>query len=53
MHIFSMDFDLIVANPMRDSVVTGRMLKICPMIIGNQDMPIDLVILNLQDFDVI
>ena len=53
MHIFAMDFDMIVATPMGDSVVTSIKLKNCLVIIGNRDMPIDLVILNLQDFDVI
>ena len=34
MHIFAMDFDLIVATPMGDSVVTNRMLKNCHVVIG-------------------
>ena len=34
MYISTMDFDLIVATPMRDSLVTSRMLKNCSMMIG-------------------
>ena len=52
-HVYSIDFDLIVATPMRDSIVTSRMLKNCPMMIGYREMPVDLVLLDLQDFDVI
>ena len=53
MHISAMDFDLIVAIPMGDSIMTSRILKINFVMIGYRDMPIDLVLLNLQDFDVI
>ena len=53
MHVSAMYFDLFVTTSMGDFVVTSRMLKICPMIIGYRDMTIDLVILDLQDFDVI
>ena len=53
MHISAMDFDLIVATPMGDYVVTSRILKNCPVMIGYREMPIDLVLLDLQDFDVI
>ena len=52
-HVSSIDFDLIVATPMGDSIVTSRMLKNCPMMIGYREMPVDLVLLDLQDFDVI
>ena len=48
-----MDFDLIVATPMRDSVVTSKMLRDCLVMIGYREMPVDLVLLDLQDFDVI
>ena len=41
-----MDFDLIVATPMRDYVVTSRMLKNCPVMFGYQEMPVDLVMLD-------
>ena len=53
MPISSMDFDLIVATPMRDSVVTSKMLRDCLVMIGYREMPVDLVLLDLQDFDVI
>ena len=41
MHISTMDFDLIVATPMGDSVVVSRMLKNCPMMIGYREMQVD------------
>ncbi|RVW85078.1 Retrovirus-related Pol polyprotein from transposon 17.6 [Vitis vinifera] len=51
--VASMDFDLIVATPVGDSVVTNRMLRNCIVMIGYREMPVDLVLLDLQDFDVI
>ncbi|RVW68714.1 Retrovirus-related Pol polyprotein from transposon 17.6 [Vitis vinifera] len=48
-----MDFDLIVATPVGDSVVASRMLRNCIVMIGYREMPDDLVLLDLQDFDVI
>ena len=51
--VASMDFDLIVATPVGDSVVTRKMLKDCLVMIGYREMPVDLVLLDLQDFDVI
>ncbi|RVX07696.1 Retrovirus-related Pol polyprotein from transposon 17.6 [Vitis vinifera] len=51
--VASMDFDLIVATPMGDSVVASRMLRNCIVMIGYREMPVDLVLLDLQDFDVI
>ena len=53
MPIVSMDFDLIVATPMGVSVVTSKILRDCLVMIGYREMPVDLVLLNLQDFDVI
>ncbi|RVW15017.1 Transposon Tf2-12 polyprotein [Vitis vinifera] len=46
-----MDFDLIVATPMRVYVVTSKMLRGCLVMISYREMPIDLVFLDLQDFD--
>ncbi|RVX02879.1 Retrovirus-related Pol polyprotein from transposon 17.6 [Vitis vinifera] len=51
--VASMDFDLIVATPVGDSVVASRMLRNCIVMIGYREMPVDLVLLDLQDFDVI
>ncbi|RVW95658.1 Transposon Ty3-I Gag-Pol polyprotein [Vitis vinifera] len=51
--VASMDFDLIVATPMGDSVVASRMLRNCIVMIGYREMPVDLILLDLQDFDVI
>ena len=48
-----MDFDLIVATPMGVSVVTSKMLRDCLVMIGYREMPVDLVLLDLKDFDVI
>ena len=52
-HIAVIYFDLIIASPMEDFVVTSRMLRNCPVMIGYREMPIDLVLLDLQDFDMI
>ena len=53
MPIASMDFDLIVATPMRDSVMANKMLRDYLVMIGYREMSIDLVLFDLQDFDVI
>ena len=47
MHISAMDFDLIIATPMGDSIVTSRMLKHRPVMIGYRDMLVGLVLLDL------
>ena len=48
-----MDFYFIVATLVGDSVVTSKMLKDCLVMIGYRELPVDLVLLDLQDFDVI
>ena len=53
MHVTNMDFDLIVATSMGDSVVASNMLKKCLVMIGYQEMSVDLVLLDLQDHDMI
>ena len=53
MHTSAMDFDLIVATPIGDSIMTSRMLKNFPVMIGYRDMLVYLVLLDIQDFDVI
>ena len=53
MPVASMDFDLIVATPMGDSVMTSKMLRGCLVMIGYKEMLVDLVLLDLQDFNVI
>ncbi|RVW14606.1 hypothetical protein CK203_083863 [Vitis vinifera] len=53
MPVSSMDFNLIVAIPMGVSVVTSKMLRDCLVMIGYKEMPVDLVLLDLQDFDII
>ena len=53
MFVASIDCDLIIAIPMGVSVVTSKMLRDCLVMIGHRKIPIDLVLLNLQDFDVI
>ena len=35
-HVTTMDFDLIVATPMGDSVMASKMLKNCPIMISYQ-----------------
>ena len=44
---------MIVATPMGDYVVTSKMVKDFIVTIGYREMPFDLVLLDLQDFDVI
>ncbi|RVW84862.1 Transposon Tf2-12 polyprotein [Vitis vinifera] len=51
--IASMDFDLIVATPVGDFVMASRMLRNCIVMIGYREMPVNLVLLDLQDFDII
>ena len=53
MHVITMDFDLIVATPMGNSIVASKMMKNCPVMIGYQEMLVELVLLDLQDLDVI
>ena len=45
-----LDFDLIVAIPMTQSIVDNIVFGGCHVMIGYKDMSIDLVLLNLQDF---
>ena len=53
MPIDNMDFNLFVATPLGDSVVLNKIIRDCCVMIGYKEMPVDLVLLNLQDFDVI
>ena len=53
MSIDSMNFDLFVAISLGDSVVVNKILRDCCVMIGYREMAIDLVFLDLQDFDVI
>nr|CAN81227.1 hypothetical protein VITISV_038888 [Vitis vinifera] len=53
MPIDIMDFDLFVATPLGDFVVVNKILRNCCVMIGYREMTVDLVLLNLQDFDVI
>ena len=53
MPLASMDFDLIIATSIRDFVVASRMLRDCLVMIGYKEMLVDLVLLDLLDFDVI
>ena len=53
MLVASMDFDLIFATPMGDSVVVSRMPRDCLVMIGYRQILVDLVLLNPQDFEVI
>ena len=53
MPIDNMDFDLFVATPLGDFVVVNKIIRDCCAMIGYKEMTIDLVLLELQDFDVI
>ena len=46
-----MDFNLIIVTPIGDSVMTSRMFKNCPVVSCYREMLVDLVFLDLQDFD--
>ncbi|KAL6323506.1 hypothetical protein AAG906_039083 [Vitis piasezkii] len=53
MLIDNMDFDLFVATPLGDFVVVNKILRDFCAMIGYREMTVDLVLLELQDFDVI
>ena len=53
MPLASMDFDLIIATPIRDYIIANRMLGDCLVMIGYREMSVDLVLLDLLDFDVL
>ena len=53
MLVGSLNFDLIVAIPMGHSIVDNIMFGGCLMITSYMEMLVDLVLLNLEDFDVI
>ena len=53
MSIASIDFDLIIVTPMRDSIVAHTMFRSCLVMISYREILVDLVFLDLQDFDVI
>ena len=53
MPIDNMDFDLFVATPLGDFVVVNNILRDCCVMIRYREMTVDLVLLELQDFDVI
>ncbi|RVW95177.1 Transposon Ty3-G Gag-Pol polyprotein [Vitis vinifera] len=53
MPIDNMDFDLFVATPLGDFVVVNKILRDCCVMIEYREMTVDLVLLDLQDFDVI
>ena len=53
MPIDNMDFDLFIATPLGDSVMVNKILRDCCVMNGYKEMIMDLVLLDLQDFDVI
>ena len=53
MLIDSMNFDLFVATHLGDSIVVNKILRDCCVMIGYREMTVDLILLDLQDFDVI
>ena len=53
MPIDNIDFDLFVATPLGDSVVVNKIIRDYCVMIGYRKMTVDLVLLDLQDFDVI
>ena len=53
MLVGSLNFDLIVAIPMGHSIVDNIMFGACLMMTSYMEMLVDLVLLDLYDFDVI
>ncbi|RVW31995.1 Transposon Tf2-12 polyprotein [Vitis vinifera] len=53
MSIDNMDFDLFVATPLGDSIVLNKIIRDYCVMIGYIEMTVDLVLMDLQDFDVI
>ena len=53
MLVTSMNFDLIIATPLEHSIKDNIMFRGYLVMISYREMPVDLVILNLYDFDVI
>ena len=53
MPIDNMEFDLFVATPLGDFVVVNKILRDCCVMIGYRDMTVNLVLLDLHDFDLI
>ena len=53
MLIDNMDFNLFVATHLGDFVAVNKILRVCCVMIGYREMIVDLVLLDLQDFDVI
>ena len=53
MLVASLNFDLIVATLMGDSVVASSMLRDCLMMIYYRKMLVNSVLLDFQEFDVI
>ena len=53
MSIDNRNFDLFVAIPLGDFVVVNKILRVCCVMIGYREMTTDLVLLDLQNFDVI
>ena len=52
-HIASLGHDIIVSMPAGSVVVANTVVKDCVVIMGENSFKVDLVVLNLRDFDVI
>ena len=48
-----MDYDLSVATPMGDSLVCNSMLKSCVIQIEDKEMLVDLILMDMYDYDII
>ena len=48
-----MEFDLCIATPIGRSFLATQVLKDCPILIGDRELPMDMILLNLYDFDLI
>lgn len=48
-----LDFDLSMATPLRESVITDIAIKGCLISVEGREFVADLIILDMRDFDVI
>ncbi|XP_077232530.1 uncharacterized protein LOC143869855 [Tasmannia lanceolata] len=48
-----LDYDLCVSTPVGKDILTNRISKMCHVRIGNRELLVDLILLELSDFDVI
>ncbi|XP_077215710.1 uncharacterized protein LOC143850338 [Tasmannia lanceolata] len=48
-----LDYDLCVSTPIGKEILANRISKMCPVRIGNREILVDLILLEMSNFDVI